>query len=164
MPESTPSGGADRNLLFGIRALQLDFINREQLIAAMHAWGLDKHKSLGDILHEQGALNPERHTLLEALVQEHLRQHGGDVEKSLAAVSSLGAARHELEQIADPDVQASLAQVAATRPVDDAFPTRSSSVGMPTSSGLRFRILRPHPCKLPPQRLHWSYPFQAWPF
>ena len=49
---------ADRNLLFGILALQMDFIGRDALIAAMHAWVLDKAKPLGDILVEQRALDP----------------------------------------------------------------------------------------------------------
>ena len=34
--------GADRNLLFGILALQLDFIDRDDLVVAMNAWVLDK--------------------------------------------------------------------------------------------------------------------------
>jgi hypothetical protein len=33
---------ADRNLLFGILALQMDLIGRDALVAAMHAWVLDK--------------------------------------------------------------------------------------------------------------------------
>ena len=33
---------ADRNLLFGILALQMDFITRDELVTAMHAWVLDK--------------------------------------------------------------------------------------------------------------------------
>jgi hypothetical protein len=32
------AANADRNLLFGILALQMDFIRREQLIAGMQAW------------------------------------------------------------------------------------------------------------------------------
>lgn len=35
---------SDRNLLFGILALQLDFISRDHLIAAMHAWVLACHR------------------------------------------------------------------------------------------------------------------------
>jgi hypothetical protein len=35
---------ADRNLLFGILALQMDFLRRDELIAAMHAWVLDKDR------------------------------------------------------------------------------------------------------------------------
>jgi hypothetical protein len=101
---------ADRNLLFGILALQMDFIGRDALIAAMNAWVLDKAKPLGQVLQEQGVLSAERRALLEALVQEHLKQHDNDPEKSLAAVSSIKSVRQDLEQIADADVQASLAQ------------------------------------------------------
>ncbi len=52
---------ADENLLFGILALQLDFISRDQLVEAMNAWVLAKHKPLGDILREQDALAAEQH-------------------------------------------------------------------------------------------------------
>ena len=41
---------ADRNLLFGILALQMDFVTRDQLVAAMNAWVLDKTRPLGDLL------------------------------------------------------------------------------------------------------------------
>ncbi len=82
---------ADRNLLFGILAVQMNFVGRDALIAAMHAWVLERSKPLGRILVEQQALSPARHDLLEQLVDEHLAAHGGDAEKSLAAVGGLGA-------------------------------------------------------------------------
>ena len=41
---------ADRNLLFGILALQMDFISRDQLVRAMNAWVLDKKKPLAALL------------------------------------------------------------------------------------------------------------------
>lgn len=43
----------DRNLLFGILSLQMDFISRDALISAMNAWVLEKSKPLGQILLEQ---------------------------------------------------------------------------------------------------------------
>ncbi len=141
------SASADRNLLFGILALQMDFVSRDQLVAAMSAWVLDKARPLSDILAAQGALSPQRVGLLAALMAEHLKQHGDDPAQSLAAVSSLGSARKDLERIADADVQASLGVAASSHPVDadDPFATRPQpTVGTPTSIGLRFRILRPH--------------------
>ena len=48
---------ADRNLLFGILAVQMDFVGRDALIAAMHAWILERSKPLGQILVEQQALS-----------------------------------------------------------------------------------------------------------
>jgi tetratricopeptide (TPR) repeat protein/serine/threonine protein kinase len=146
MPDPTPPGpSADRNLLFGVLALQMDFVSRDDLVAAMHAWVLAKHKPLGQVLADLGALRDDERDLLDALVQKHLQRHGGDAEKSLAAVSSVGSVRQQLEQIADPDLHASLAHVSADRQVgDDPHATRPPSAGTPTSSGLRFRVLRPH--------------------
>ena len=85
--------------------------------------------------------------LLEALVEEHIKLHGDDPEKSLAALSSIGSVRDDLSRIADPDVQASLAHVSAARQDRDDDPYRTVSpacVGDSTSAGTRFRILRPH--------------------
>ncbi len=130
----------DRNLLFGILALQMDFISRDALVAAMNAWVLDKAKPLSQILVEQGALAADRRTLLEPLVQEHIQQHGNDPEKSLAAVSSVGSAREELKRIADPDVQASLIHLPTTDPNATKYP----SAGDASAVGRRFLILRPH--------------------
>jgi eukaryotic-like serine/threonine-protein kinase len=136
---------SDRNLLFGILALQTDFVTRDALIAAMHAWVQDKARSLGQILREQGALSESRHDLLEALVRENLAQHGNDPAKSLAGFTWIDLPQHELEQIADSDLLASLAHVSATFSAEGEYPpTQVPSVGTPTSSGLRFRILRPH--------------------
>src|SRR5262245_40932330 len=91
---------ADRNLLFGIIALQMDFISRDALIAAMGAWLLEKEKSLGEILTERGALAEDDRRLLEPLVRKHLERHGGDVGRSLAALGPVGWAPHELASIA----------------------------------------------------------------
>src|SRR5262249_47664106 len=106
-----PPHAADRNLLLGILALQMDFISRDALITAMHAWVLEKANTLGQILREQGALTEDEHALLEALVEKHLRKHGDDPEKSLAAVGPVGSVRDELRRLADPDLDASLARV-----------------------------------------------------
>src|SRR4051794_15685718 len=147
---------SDRNLLFGILALQLDFIPREALIAAMHAWALDKARSLGQVLREQSALGEDEHDLLEALVDKHLAKHDHDPHKSLAALSTIGSARQALEQVADADVQASLAVVSAAH-TDDPLATRAPTgepattpesngpqTGLLAPSATRFRVLRPH--------------------
>jgi hypothetical protein len=96
LPMSQPT--ADRNLLFGILALQMDFIDRDALIKAMNAWVLEKTKPLGQILLEQGALQPEDRALLDTMVRRHLELHGNDAEKSLAALSSVGSVRKELSK------------------------------------------------------------------
>src|SRR5262245_43923798 len=86
-----PAGSiADRNLLFGIFALQMDFVTRDQLIAGLNAWVLEKANHLGSVLVRQGALTQANHDLLAPLVEAHIQRHGGDPQKSLAAVHSLG--------------------------------------------------------------------------
>jgi serine/threonine protein kinase/tetratricopeptide (TPR) repeat protein len=136
---------ADRNLLFGVLAMQMDFISREQLIAAMQAWVFDKTKPLGQILGEQKALAEDNRALLEALVQKHLAMHDNNAEKSLAAVSSMASVKKDLEKIADQDVQASLVHVSATSRKDvDIYATVAPLKSSLSASGMRFRILRPH--------------------
>jgi hypothetical protein len=109
MASATPKAQGDRNLLFGILALQMDFISRDALIVAMHAWVLNKSRPLGEILVEQGALAVNRRSILSALVDEHVAQHEGDPQQSLAALRLPPAVQQDLEQFADPEVNASLA-------------------------------------------------------
>src|SRR5687768_11169713 len=109
---------ADRNLLFGVLALQMDFIDRDTLVSAMNAWVLEKSKPLGKLLLDQGKLRADEHELLEALVQKHLQRHAGDAEKSLAALSSMEVVRQELAQIADRELEQSLQHIPFARPQD----------------------------------------------
>jgi tetratricopeptide (TPR) repeat protein/tRNA A-37 threonylcarbamoyl transferase component Bud32 len=139
------SASADRNLLFGILALQNGFVSRDALVAGMNDWVLAKHRPLADILTERGALRLDHRALLDALVQANLALNGGDAQKSLAALSSLGPDRKELEQVADADVQASLGVIGRDRAPDaDPYATVPPTAGQSTSQGLRFRVLRPH--------------------
>jgi hypothetical protein len=145
MPDPTPSRpSADRNLLFGILALQMDFISRDALIAAMNAWVLDKANPLGQILVEQKALRPDQRDALNVLVGMHLECHAGDPEKSLAALAMPSPLRHELRSLADADVQASLAHL-PTPTADGNRPGLDSTTGyQPQQPGLRYHVLRPH--------------------
>jgi serine/threonine protein kinase/tetratricopeptide (TPR) repeat protein len=133
-------GAADLNLLLGIMAIQNDFVSRDALIEAMAAWVLDKSESLGDILVERGALSPDRHALLSALVAEHIKAHHNDTHESLASVPSVSTVRQQLSQIANADLQASLAVVGSAQSIDPEA-TMSEGRSLP---GARYRILRPH--------------------
>ena len=62
------SDDANRNLLYGVLALQMDFISRQQLIAATAAWTEDKSRRLDQMLLEQHALDADTHALLDAKV------------------------------------------------------------------------------------------------
>src|SRR5262249_19655205 len=145
-PRPSPTREATgRNLLFGILALQNNFIGRDDLLAAFNSWVADRSRPLAQFLVDRGALDEARRALLEALVAEHLKQHGGDPEASLAAVSSLGSVRDELERFDDPDLQASLA-VAASQSTTPGGEAGATATYTPSSrrAGARFRILRFH--------------------
>jgi serine/threonine-protein kinase len=138
------SAVADRNLLCGILALQMDFLSRDALITAMHAWVLDKSKPLGEILLTQGQLSPERLQLLEALVAEHLKAHQNDPQQGLVALTaSPPPIPAELREIADDELHASLAAVGSVRATtgDASIDQRPSGEN---ALGLRYRILRFH--------------------
>jgi hypothetical protein len=78
---------ANRNLVFGLLALQTGLIDQDQLVNAFRAWSRDPARALADHLADRGELDPEQRAAVEALVSLHLKKHGGDPEKSLAAVA-----------------------------------------------------------------------------
>ncbi len=141
------AAAADRHLLLGLLALQTGIINQGQLLAAFQAWTLDKSRSLAVHLEDRGDLNVARRALLEGLVEVHLETHGGEVEKSLAAVQAGKSTRESLANLGDPDIGATLGHVASghgSTDLGDPDRTSSYAVGTATSEGQRFRVLRPY--------------------
>jgi serine/threonine-protein kinase len=134
----------DRNLLFGLLALQNGLINQVQLVAGFQAWTLDKARALADYLVDRGDLDADDRFAVDALVARHIKKHGGDVEKSLAAIPAGRSTRESLARIDDLDIGCTLARLASPATKHDDDRTASYSVGIATSDGQRFRVLRPH--------------------
>jgi serine/threonine-protein kinase len=137
---------ADRHLLFGLLALQNGLIDQGALVAAFQAWTLDKTTALADHLIARGDLDADDRSAVEALVARHLKKHGGDSERSLAAINAGRSTRESLSQVGDGDVGASLSRLGtmSTQVLGDDDRTASYAVGTATSDGQRFRVLRPH--------------------
>src|SRR5204862_6462969 len=79
------SAAADGNLLYGILALQMDFVTRDELVEAMHDWAGEKQTPLGQILRRRGYLDEERQRAVQARLHEQLRPglpEGGSVAAS----------------------------------------------------------------------------------
>ena len=151
------SSSSDRNLLFGILALQMDFITRDGLIDAMQAWTLAKTQSLGEVLVDRELMPQSQRDVLEQLVDAHIAQHGGDAQQSLKGLSSVGSTPDALQSLADPDVQASLLHVPSAADGEAGMLSQGSAAADPDADGrtltmpphpdqseLRFQILRPH--------------------
>src|SRR5689334_9894166 len=105
------TAAADRHLLFGLLALQNGLIDQVQLVAAFQAWTRDKSRSLAEHLEARGDLTGARRTLLEMLADVHLEAHGGDVEKSLAAVPANRPTRAGLAALGEPEIEATLTRL-----------------------------------------------------
>jgi serine/threonine-protein kinase len=137
---------ADRDLLFGLLALQNGLIEQSQLVAAFQAWTLDRSRPLAEHLAGRGDLDSDDRAAVEALVLRHLKKHGG-TEQSLAAIPIRRTTCESLARVGNPVVEATLARVGTM--VDaaakaDGDETATYSVGTSTSDGQRFRVLRPH--------------------
>src|SRR5262245_21689734 len=64
------SAQVDCHLLYGIVALQMDFVSREQFLEAFALW-LQDATPLEQILRRRGWLDESRHHLLQAQLQQH---------------------------------------------------------------------------------------------
>ncbi len=99
------------DFLFGLLALQTGLIQQASLVATFHTWTQNKDRSMAEILVEQGGLDTARRALIEGLVGEHLKTHGGDLEKSLVALGAGASTREKLAGLGDSDLNASLASL-----------------------------------------------------
>lgn len=100
----------DRNLLFGVIALQADLLDAERFAEGCAAWAARKHTPLADLLVERGWLTAEDRERVDWLVERKLKKHGGDAGASLAAAVTPEAYR-VLALWDDAAVQSSLAKL-----------------------------------------------------
>src|SRR5262245_52746037 len=76
----------DRNLLFGVLALQADLIDPQQFIEACLLWTSRKDAPLADLLVERGWIVPADRAHLDYLLARKLHRHGGDPRAGLASI------------------------------------------------------------------------------
>jgi WD40 repeat protein/serine/threonine protein kinase len=147
LDEPTPRAGTDteRDLLFGILAVQMGLLSLDAFARGMQARALDESRPLNEILADQGALSGPQRDLLETMVQQYLAAHGEDPTRSLAALDAVVAMRDGRGRGRDDDRLAGLADMRITElQGGDPRAERAGSMGTSTSSGTRFRIIRPH--------------------
>jgi serine/threonine-protein kinase len=111
---------ADRNLLFGVLALQGDLIDAGQFAEACTSWAARKDRPLSDYLVDRGWISAADCQLVEQLLERKLNKHAGDAHKSLiaAAAGSVGVAQAVgtvRGSVEDADVQQSLAELPSTQ-------------------------------------------------
>jgi serine/threonine-protein kinase len=150
MSDSTiPPGCPDRNLLFGVLAMHLDFVGRADLLQGLQSWNTSRTKPLGDVLVDRHYLSARRRMLLEEVVEEYLLQHDSDAARGLAAACVARTVELDLAAFAGPALRGNLATLPSAPltvpgPGSGDPPPPSSLSSLVNSSGKRFRILRPH--------------------
>jgi tRNA A-37 threonylcarbamoyl transferase component Bud32 len=105
-----PGDETDRNLLFGVLALQADAITPSQFIEGCALWAARKAEPLADLLVGRGWLSTADRAHIDYLLARKLRKHGGDMKASLAEVTGPHL-RHSLAAVGDPDIHRSLADL-----------------------------------------------------
>jgi serine/threonine-protein kinase len=103
-----PNHDADRNLLFGVLALQADLLDAAQFAEACSAWAGHKDRSLAELMIERGWLSATDRDDIERLLERKLKKHSGDVRGTLDAVAD-APLRRTLAHLEDTDLKQSLA-------------------------------------------------------
>ena len=104
-----PQDMTDRNLLFGLIAMQSDLIEMRQFVDACTLWGSRKDSSLADILIEQGWLAEEDRQHVDYLLKRRMQKFGDDAKQSLAGMPD--SVKTALESIGDGEIRKSLSGV-----------------------------------------------------
>lgn len=111
----------DRNLLFGVIALQSDLVDIRQFVDACTLWASRKSTPLADILVEMGALNDEDRQHVEYLLTRKLKKNRDDIHATLAGAGDdikgvlAGLGDEEIRRSISLPAQTPLTTVASTR-------------------------------------------------
>jgi hypothetical protein len=127
----------DRNLLFGVLALQAALIDNDQFAQACAAWATHKEQPLADLLVERSWLTVEDRVAVERLLRRHLARHGNP-RASLANLNPQRL-RDSLAGVQDAELTQSLATL--TPPAE---PALSATVDYVPESRQRYTLTRLH--------------------
>ena len=97
----------DRNLLFGVLALQAELIDATQFIEACLLWTTRKNECLADLLLGRGWIEPADRVHVDYLLERKVQKRGGNAHASLAAIPD--DIKRSLAAIPDDDIQRTLA-------------------------------------------------------
>ena len=114
----------DRNLLFGVIAMQSDLIDIRQFVDACTLWSSRKDTTLAEILIQNDWLQEEDRSHVDYLLERRVKKLGGDIRKSLSKMPDV--AKSALESINSPSIHESLQGLGSDSAVALDHPTISS--------------------------------------
>jgi len=97
----------DQNLLFGVLALQLEYIDTNQFADVCAAWATRKNMTVADIMVERGWITPQAKDEVEGLLTRKLDKHDGDARKALGDAAD-ASARDVMRDVGDEQVDETL--------------------------------------------------------
>jgi eukaryotic-like serine/threonine-protein kinase len=100
----------DQNLLFGVLALQLDFIDSQQFAQVCCAWAGGKDKAVGELLVERGWISREDRDQLQRLLERKVERRQGDVRQALSELAG-PQIRDVMHGVGDADVEQTLSHL-----------------------------------------------------
>jgi serine/threonine-protein kinase len=128
----------DRNLLFGVVALQADLIDNDQFVKACTLWTAQKTLPLADIFIDQGWMTSADRADVERLLERKLKKHDGDAKASLVQITELSV-REALATLDHPVFQQSLIGLAQP----SSTPAMSTVAHEPKRLG-RYTLMQQH--------------------
>jgi tetratricopeptide (TPR) repeat protein/tRNA A-37 threonylcarbamoyl transferase component Bud32 len=143
----------DRNLLFGILAVQMNFVSSEQAAEGMQEWLHDKQVPLGRILVDRGALHAVDRALLDQLVDRQVERHTGELSRTIQSTRAAAELCSHLADVSDEEFRQSIQVMRTALETTLASPPSSGTEGnspLALSAGetipadSRYRVLRFH--------------------
>lgn len=101
----------NRDLLFAALAARTSFVDRETLKQSLASWESDQSIPLEERLVESGDVSESTRQVLSAVVDEHLRMHGEQLDEHLATMIYQPNLASEFEQAKDATIKNYLSQV-----------------------------------------------------
>ena len=139
----------DRNLLFGVLALQDEMIDREQFADVCAGWATRMKKPLAELLLERGWITPEDRQEIERRLERKVRKHGQDVHATFAAVAGGTDVQEALRSLARPRILDSLDRLGPVPSLPSPPPSPPLQAGVetlirPVETRARYTLTRLH--------------------
>ena len=100
----------DQNLLFGVLALQLEFIDVRQFAEVCCAWAGCKDKGVAELLVERGWINAADRDQVQGLLERKVQRRQGDVRQALSDLTG-PQLRDVMHAVGDAEVEQTLSHL-----------------------------------------------------
>jgi serine/threonine protein kinase/tetratricopeptide (TPR) repeat protein len=134
---------ADRNLLYGVLAVQLGFVARERLIEATRRWVINKDQPLSEVFIRQGVISRAESQVIDSVVEKQL-QRSGDARERLEQLPEFAELRDMLKILGNTELRQAVELATIDSGFDVSHVTMGANQARTGEAKHRFTILRPH--------------------